>query len=270
MKRIHSYKFFLESQDSTLLKKPSSTSASDGTEVVNKNVEFYKNIDWKKSMDAGALYTSNGKKLEPPKVDMSGENAIDLTINAISTLLDTIPSGVSQLASFAIDILHACSFIYRWKQAQKDEDKWYYFVVSIIMVLSCWIPRAGNLISKKLLQGKSGIKQIILQSIKNWEKHKSKMAITQGSKTAWILVNSAVTFLVQNGLQDQVRGFFPTIDQVKSRISEAKKDSIYKLALGKYDEQIEEMIAKPLSLYSEIYRHIEKSLEIAGELKATA
>jgi hypothetical protein len=270
MKRIHSYKFFLESQDSALLKKPNSTSASDSTQVVNKNVEFYKNIDWKKSMDAGALYTSNGKKLEPPKVDMSGENAIDLTINAISTLLDTIPLGVSQLASFAIDILHACSFIYRWKQAQKDEDKWYYFVVSIIMVLSCWIPRAGNLISKKLLQGKSGIKQIIVKAIENWEKHKSKMTITQGSKTAWILVNSAVTFLVQNGLQDQVRGFFPPMDQVKSRISEAKKDSIYKLALGKYDEQIEEMIAKPLSLYSEIYTHIEKSLEIAGELKATA
>lgn len=28
MKRIHSYKFFLESQDPTLLKKPNSTSAS--------------------------------------------------------------------------------------------------------------------------------------------------------------------------------------------------------------------------------------------------
>ena len=80
---------------------------------------------------------------------------IHLGVDAASGILDAIPSGVTQIASFIIDLLHAGSYFIEAEYSD-DSERFGLRLAGVITAIFAFIPGFGNVggaATKKLLKG---------------------------------------------------------------------------------------------------------------------
>ncbi|NBP55817.1 hypothetical protein EBU71_04625 [bacterium] len=283
MKKIHNFSSFIleevnpatssTTRSKPLVEPPKYITTADtlkndqtikvGNRVTTINAEMMNNIDWEKSFNEGHLYGKDGKiKMRDPQFDLTSETGIDLAVDVISSVLDSIPAGYTQATSLTIDVLHALSFIYRWKQAQKDEDRWVYFITGLVMLFVCWLPRAGNMISKKFIE-KQPLLRKILQGLTKSDAITKNTIEQYGGKNAYILYKSIMTFFKDNGMENTLISGFPSPDKIQAVITGLGQNKVARLLLGNAvtdpNSPINKVIPEILGSYKNLFAGIQKA-----------
>lgn len=75
------------------------------------------------------------------------EYTIDIIIEIVSGIIDGIPLGATQVASLMIDILHTLSYGVRWVFSDNANSKIEYSVLTIVGMISPFIPVGGNVLN---------------------------------------------------------------------------------------------------------------------------
>lgn len=169
--------------------------------------------------------------------DEMNEDQIDLMIELVSASLDSFPSGISQAASFVIDILHFLSYCYRYKKARTESDKIEYFSIALLSLLFLYLPRAGNLIMTK-------VPNLVKDAIRRLEGLKDHITQSFLGKVSYVIT----TVMASQKIQE-----LPDYERLTDEVTKKRKNNIlYGALLGDYDKQINLAIATMRENYQKV------------------
>jgi hypothetical protein len=212
----------------------------------NKLTSEEKKLFWDESGIGRRIRLKAGMKY-PDVFELSEEN-IDIVTELLSASLDSIPSGLTQAASFVIDLLHALSYFIRWKNAKKEEDKVEYFAIALLSLIFLWLPRQGNIIMTRM-------PNLVKKAIQRMETLKNHINTPFIGKVAYVVT----TVLVSQKIYE-----LPDYKKLSSDMAEKRKNNpLYATILGDYDKYITEM----LTAMQEVYRRVKYVLEHEEEMK---
>lgn len=161
------------------------------------------------------------------------ETLIDIGVDVVSGILDGLPFGITQGASFTIDLLHTISYGIRSYLADTPFNKIKYTILTVLGATSQFVPVAGNMMNVAAIRKLDGILKVspfkITKAVKGLVG--KKVPFNHWSNLVKWKINLlyVVLKLVGNFAQEifekMVSGFDKIISFIKSNIISALKSN---------------------------------------------
>lgn len=170
------------------------------------------------------------------------ETLIDIGVDVISGILDGIPSGITQGASFTVDLLHTISYGIRSYLSDTSFNKIKYIALTILGAVTQFLPLAGNMTNVTAIRSIDGILKIsplkITKAVKGLVG--KKVPLTHWSRFSKWKINLIYVILklmgnfAQEVFEKMIKGFDKIMSFIKINIMPALRNNPFAWMISDY------------------------------------
>ena len=170
------------------------------------------------------------------------ETLIDIGVDVISGILDGIPSGITQGASFTVDLLHTISYGIRSYLSDTSFNKIKYIALTILGAVTQFLPLAGNMTNVTAIRSIDKILKIsplkITKAVKGLVG--KKVPLTHWSRFSKWKINLIYVILklmgnfAQEVFEKMIKGFDKIISFITINIIPALKNNPFAWMISDY------------------------------------